>query len=75
MNLIVAQPEVAARIAEPDPKLVPRPVEETRVVDMLLNQYWSLNGEVCQKKHDLNYGVGQRLHSPNLIPYQRKRTR
>lgn len=49
MNLIVAQPEVAARIAEPDPKLVPRPVEETRVVDMLLNQYWFLSAEVCQK--------------------------
>ena len=49
MNLLVAQPEVAARIAKPNSKLIPRSVEETRVVDVLLNQYGLLSAEVCNK--------------------------
>ena len=49
VNLLVAQPEVAARITESISKLVPRSIEETRVVNTLLNQYRFLSAEVCKK--------------------------
>jgi len=39
MKPLVAQPEVAARAAEPNSEFVPRTIEETRLVDVLLDQY------------------------------------
>jgi len=49
VNLLVAQPEVAAWIAKPNSKLVPRSIEEIRIVNVLLNQHRLQSAEVCKK--------------------------
>jgi len=49
MNPLVAQPQVAARSAEPHSELVPRTIEEIRVIHVLLDQYHVLIGKVCNK--------------------------
>jgi len=49
MNQLVTQPEVAARTAEPNAKLVPRSIEEIRVVNVLLYQYGRVNAVVYNR--------------------------
>jgi len=39
MNPLVAQPQVAARSAEPHSEFVPRTIEEIRVIHVLLDQH------------------------------------
>jgi len=49
MNPLVAQPEVAAVTAKANSEFIPRSIEETGLINVLLNQYRFLSGVVCNK--------------------------